>query len=372
MKIFISSLIVGMEPLRDAARDAIESLGHEAVLAEDFSALPTSPQNACLSAVRRSDAVVLILGELYGGVQASGLSATHEEYREARGTKPVLAFVQGGADFESRQAEFLREVQGWDSGLFRGEFSDSASLRRLVSQQLHRWELANAAGPPNGEELLRRALDLIDHDSLARNRQVPQLVVSVVGGPTQAILRPSELEEPALGQEILKEALFATAPLFDSAKGASPSIREHTLMLRETGEESHLALSEDGSILIAGRIRRPQASYGLLPTLIEEDVRQQLATSLAFADWLLERIDPTERLTHVSLAAKISDSGGFAAWRTLAEAAASPNRVAVGFHQTPPGAVHLAPSLRPRAALRVGRSSLVDDLLTLLRREWRR
>jgi hypothetical protein len=371
MQIFISSLITGMEPFRDAAQDAIESLGHEAIRAEDFSAMPTSPQKACLSAVRRSDAVVLILGERYGEVQASGLSATHEEYREAKGTKPVLAFVQGGANFESRQAEFLKEVQSWDSGLFRGEFPDAASLRRLVSQQLHQWELANAAGPPNEEELLRRALDLIDRDSLGRNRQVPQLVVSVVGGPTQTILRPSELEKPALAQEILKEALFATAPLFDSAKGASPSIKEHTLMLRETGEEAYLSLSEDGNILIAGRIRPSKAPHGL-PALIEEHVHQQLTTSLAFANWLLERIDPTERLTHVSIAAKISNSGGFASWRTLAEDAASPNMITVGFHQTSPGAVHLAPSLRPRAALRVDRSSLADDLLTLLRRVWKR
>jgi hypothetical protein len=210
MKIFISSLITGLESLRAATQDAIESLGHEAIMAEDFSAMPTSPLKACLSAIRRSDAVVLILGERYGGVQASGLSATHEEYREAKGTKPILAFVQEGVNFESRQAEFRKEVEVWNSGLIRGEFSDAASLRRLVSQQLHRWELANAAGPPKEEELLRRALDLLDRDPPGRSWQVPQLVVSVVGGPTQAILRPSELEKPALAQEILKEVSTIT------------------------------------------------------------------------------------------------------------------------------------------------------------------
>jgi hypothetical protein len=48
MKIFVCSMITGMEPLRDAAQDAIESLGHEAIMAEGFSAMPTSPQKACL------------------------------------------------------------------------------------------------------------------------------------------------------------------------------------------------------------------------------------------------------------------------------------------------------------------------------------
>jgi hypothetical protein len=84
MKIFISSLITGMEQIRTAARNAITILGHEPVVAEDFGALPHTPQVACLDGLRRSAAVVLILGARYGAKQISGLSATHEEYREAR------------------------------------------------------------------------------------------------------------------------------------------------------------------------------------------------------------------------------------------------------------------------------------------------
>jgi hypothetical protein len=37
MKIFVSSLITGMEPFRAAAREAIIQLGHEPVMAEDFA-----------------------------------------------------------------------------------------------------------------------------------------------------------------------------------------------------------------------------------------------------------------------------------------------------------------------------------------------
>ena len=40
MKVFISSLIGGMEPLRAAAKEAITTLRHEAVMAEDFGARP--------------------------------------------------------------------------------------------------------------------------------------------------------------------------------------------------------------------------------------------------------------------------------------------------------------------------------------------
>src|SRR3546814_12464509 len=85
MKIFISSLISGMEIERAATKRAIELLRHEAVMAEYFGAQVSSPQIACLTGLRQSDLVVLVLGTRYGVKQASGLSATHEEYREARG-----------------------------------------------------------------------------------------------------------------------------------------------------------------------------------------------------------------------------------------------------------------------------------------------
>jgi Domain of unknown function (DUF4062) len=54
MKVFISSLISGMERLRKAARDGVTALGHQPVMAEDFGARPHSPQVACLDGVRQA------------------------------------------------------------------------------------------------------------------------------------------------------------------------------------------------------------------------------------------------------------------------------------------------------------------------------
>lgn len=72
----------------------------------------------------------------------SGLSATHEEYREARGRKPVLAFVQDGAAPDAVQEDFIREVQAWDDWLFRA----GADLRDALIGALHDFELAHAGG----------------------------------------------------------------------------------------------------------------------------------------------------------------------------------------------------------------------------------
>ncbi len=66
MRFFISSVISGFEAEREAAIRAVRALRHEALSAEDFPAGSGSPQSACLSGVRQSDAVVLLLGERDG------------------------------------------------------------------------------------------------------------------------------------------------------------------------------------------------------------------------------------------------------------------------------------------------------------------
>src|SRR5690348_16533457 len=98
VKVFISSVIKGYEAYRAAAREAIETLRHHPIDAEGFSAAPGSPQHACRAAVREADVVVLLMGARYGDPLPSGMSATHEEYEEARDRKPVLLFVESDVE----------------------------------------------------------------------------------------------------------------------------------------------------------------------------------------------------------------------------------------------------------------------------------
>jgi hypothetical protein len=62
MKVFISSVIAGFEDFRDAAAQAIRTLGHEVIRAEHFGASPETPQRTCLAEVREAEVVILILG----------------------------------------------------------------------------------------------------------------------------------------------------------------------------------------------------------------------------------------------------------------------------------------------------------------------
>lgn len=232
MKVFISSLITGLDALRSAAREAVLQLGHEPVMAEDFGAQPHTPQVTCLSGVRGSGLMILVLGAGYGAKQASGLSATHEEYREAQDRCPVIAFVEQGVSRDTDQAAFVREVQSWESGLHRDGFMGADQLRQLITRRLHEWELANAAGPVNESELLSQALSLLPEEDRGHYRSNRSLVLAIAAGPSRAILRPSELEKPSFQDELQKLALFGEDRIFTRQRPPRQILRNTPSFLR--------------------------------------------------------------------------------------------------------------------------------------------
>jgi hypothetical protein len=192
-----------------------------------------------------------------------------------------------------------------------------------------------------------------------------------LAGRRQSVLRPIEIEEDAFADALLQAALFGEQRIFDPAKGSSKKVNGHALVLEQDRGSATVSLDEQGGILITLPIERSGRGHGL-PALIQEDVERQLAAALAYAGWLLERIDPTQRLTHVAIAGKIAE-GDSLAWRTQREHDASPNHVSYGhgFHNDERAPVHLQPSHRARAALMLDRPRLVEDLVVLLRRQWR-
>jgi hypothetical protein len=369
MKVFISSLIAGMEPIRAAARAAVLALGHEPVMAEDFGALPSSPQVACLDGVRQSAAVILILGADYGAKQASGLSATHEEYQEAREHRPILSFVQQGVNPAADQAGFIRVVQAWTGGLYRDGFSDAADLQPKITRALHRMELASATAPFDANEVLARALASFPRNG--RNQYGGAILsVAIVGGPAQAVLRPSRMEDPQLAEKLEQEALFGAARIFARGESSKSGIVDDKLLLQQgdRGNRS-LCLDGQGGILIAQPIESDRGRMHGFTVILEETLKERLATVLTYAAWLLDEVDATQRLSHIVIAARIT--GGFA-MLTRREYEANPNSIQMsGFGQDERPPVHLTPSHIPRPALVHQAEQLVEDLATLLRRQWR-
>ena len=254
MKIFISSVIRGFEPYRDAAARAAKALRHEVKRAEDFTASSATPQQACLAGVRWAEAVILVLGARYGERQASGLAPTHEEYREARERRPVLIFVEKNAKFESDQHEFLREVQGWTTGHYTASFSDADELRDVVTAALRDLELSRAIGPVDEGELLSRAHALLPD---ARHHfQGVMLTLVVAGGPRQQVLRPRELESPELEEEVTREALFGAFRVLDRTAGTRHSIREDALVIEQ--EHASIRVDQLGTVTLIVPAEHPR------------------------------------------------------------------------------------------------------------------
>lgn len=372
MRVFVSSLITGLEEERAAARRAIERLGHQAAMAEDFGARPSSPQVACLSELRSSDLVVLILGTRYGSRQSSGLSATHEEFREAQGRKPILTFVQN-SDPEPDQAALINEASGWEPGLFREGFASPMELGDRITTAIHRYELANATAPMDPNALRARAFSLFPESS--SHYSGPILSLAMAAGPDQAILRPAEIENQSLRDAIQQQALFGTPPLFDRRLGTDSRLAHGGLLIyqeRHHGEDpTQIKLWENGDVYLQTALDRADRGMGM-SVIIQETVEERLEASLAFAAWLLGKIDPTERITHVVPAVRLTGGGAFA-WRTRAEHAASPNSVSMttfGREEERDEAVLLTPPHMPRPALTVNAARIIEDLVVLLRRRW--
>lgn len=370
MKVFISSLIGGYEPFRQAARDAVASLGHEPVMAEDFRAQANSPQVACLQGLRSAELVVLILVDRYGTPQpGSGMSPTHEEYLEARGAKPILLFVQEGVDAEPRQAELLRDAQDWQSGQFREGFRDAEQLRKLITRAIHGYVVSHASAPLDVSALAREAEAMLVDRDRNRGHADPMLQFAIAAGPSQQLLRPAELEDDALADAIQQRAMFGSPRLFDREARSQRQIEGDALVLEQDGG-ARISLNERGRIALRlplERASRQSRGFGFMPSIIQESVVRELANAIAFSAWLLDHVDATQRIAHVAMAAKI-EAADHMGWRTQAEQDASPNSGFARMGEAPSGTAALD---RPRAALKFDGPRLAEDLMVPLRRQWK-
>ena len=366
MKVFVSSLMrVPFGPLRDAACHAITMLGHEPVRAEDYSASSNTPQVACLAGVRAADVVVLILGTEYGARQESGLSATHEEYREARETsRPVLAFIDEGAEPQGPQAEFIREVRNWETGHYTASFSDAADLRAKVTQGLHQHLLDQAATPLDEDELHERARALIPPHIHTHG---PLLVVAIAGGSPRQVMRPAELESIELRQFLQDHAHAGPGAVLSHAFGTDTSIRGDTITLEQRDSGARVTLNETGGIVVAQPAIRRDAWQAGLPSIIDEEITEHTMRALRFGAGILNHVDPNQRISHVALVAVLLNTG-YLPWRTRAEQNQSPNATTMSLSGRDRIEAALSPPTRQRAALTSDTKRLSEDLTVRLRR----
>jgi len=362
LKIFLSSVIRGFEPFRDAAGRAIGSLGFELLRSERFSASPDAPRRACLAEVRAADAVVLLLGARYGTIQDSGLSATHEEYREARERCLVFVFVQDGVNMEDRQRGFLEETEAWGSGHLTARFRDQDGLRDQVTEALHRWHVAQVAGSTDIEELRSRAARLVPPGRTFSNAKI---YVVTVGGPRQAVLRPARVDDPGFRRELQREATYGASAVLDPDAATAARVQDDALTIEQ--EYASLLIAPDGSIRVMQGGRRASDRGYELPVLVEEHVHGLIRRGLEFANTLLDQVDPERRLSDILPVVACANAGHYG-WQTEAEHRTSGGSIQIGIGRTDLVQLELAPPVIKRGALGQRVEELARDFTVLLRR----
>jgi hypothetical protein len=359
MKVFISSVITGFETFREAAAEAAAALGYDSIRAENFPASTKSPRVACLAGVREADLVVLIMGERYGDPQPSGYSATHEEYLEAKGRKPLLVFVQDGVTMEPDQVAFRREVEAWQGGSLWKAFIHPDDLRVRVTEAIHKHAVSVARRPLDEGEIARRVEDLLPRAD--RSGQT-SLVVATAWGPKQQVLRPKQLDDAAFSKSLHREARFGEHAILDELAEAHVAMNGDALVIGQRDRSFHV--DELGSMVVV----QPALGGGDhgFRWLIEEDLVDRLERSLRFAARVLGIVDATERLTHAAVACALLGAG-HAGWKTREEYRWQPNSGTIGMADDRIIA-SLRPPVRTREELHHDPRSIAEDLVHLLQR----
>lgn len=327
MKVFISSVIHGYEEYREAAANGVEVLGYEVSRSEDFSARPDTPQQACLSEVRDSDVVILLLGERYGTKQESGLSATQEEYNEAKkSNKPVLVFIESDIEPELDQAEFIKKVEDWTSGHLINRFSDS-KLKAQITKSLHYLALQqnNLVSEDNATE---RAKNLL---SAYNVNYRPRLLFGLVVSPQKQIFRPSDLDRPSFRDKIQGCGKKGDFPILKKEQ-LSVEYRNNAL----TFEQSFglLSINQQGDIYIAQDLSKNNLSHrdGFTNVIIEEQVASRLYSCLQFCRCILQTVDTIRDFSRFVVAVCIKDNKG-TPWRTQKKHRESPSHMNPTYYQ---------------------------------------
>jgi energy-coupling factor transporter ATP-binding protein EcfA2 len=195
-KVFLGSTARDLSAYRQAAFDAITSLGMECVRMENFAASDAPPEKFTEWRVSECDLVVVLIGHLYGNCPPGiAESYTQLEYEAAlRNKKPILAFVasddfllpanlyQNDASRDLQRA-FRERVNRSSSAQ---QFSSPDALSVRIIEAIYSWQRSqqgsSGAGdlPPQPPRNGRYSVELLERDFLgATARDLYELVFEI-------------------------------------------------------------------------------------------------------------------------------------------------------------------------------------------------
>jgi hypothetical protein len=230
LRVFVSSVIGGLEPFRDAAADALRAFasdrrrGVSIFLSEGHHATAATPLQVCRDEVAGTDLVIGIYGGSYGFVdEVTGKSVTHLETEWALDVfhRPLLAFVRAEAVKDARQQELLNRVADLRLGVWFAKIRTPDELRFELYRALDS-NLATVTGQSEmlalgqrmrDKDLHHLALPLRSAETLAASQEAttardPTLAKTVTAALTSGIKAVFVLGEVGSGKTWFLKQLF--------------------------------------------------------------------------------------------------------------------------------------------------------------------
>lgn len=290
MKVFISSVIDGFEEVRAVAKSAVESLSMQPVMAEDFTAKPISPKEACLDGVRGSDIYVGILGSRYGHITKTGFSVTEEEFNEARKRGiNVLWFVMN-CTRDSKQEEFIKRIADYEGGYFIAFFDSENNLFPKIVQGLDEQRIALEGGAIDAKEATRIRNGYISE--LRKKGLIGPVIGATVfpAGHRDVLLSAVDLDRRIIRDQVKQVALFGSSAVFDAQLGTKElEGREYISFVQSKDRDqvsNTLSFDVYGALLWGAKLGGDSNQSSFLFDMYvidEEEVQKRLIAFIHFA-----------------------------------------------------------------------------------------
>jgi hypothetical protein len=307
--VFVSSVQDGFEDVRAAAKAGVETYGHRAVMAENSGAAAASPQRALLDRVAAADIYLLLVGARYGVRQASGLSATEEEFGEARRRgKPILVLRQEG-ELEPEQEEFLRRATGgWEGGILYDTFTADGDVALAVVRALRNLDErgARAELEPAAVGRAQELAEAARREGYGHGGSIARVVLVPLLG--HRLLDAVTLDERDLPDELAGAA--RAARLVPQSQGISPTVSAAgvTLTVGERhGAGRTFSVGANGEIVAEASVAGDEENFGAM-RVVPERLEQALRGAIAFAEAVWSRLDPRGEVQELAVTVAIPDA----------------------------------------------------------------
>jgi tetratricopeptide (TPR) repeat protein len=268
--VFVCSTFDDLEQERDAVLDAIGRVQQRHNAMEFFGARPGRPIDVCLDEVRKSDLLVVIVGEKYGSLPSGmGISYSQAEYEEGvRLEKPCLVYLRDDdvpilPKYVERDPDKLRLLDAWKRTLnaahTMAKFESWPKLAVQVAADIGNVLLVKATAEAKGvaEAPLREVLKRLGETEVAEG-EIPDRLAKAADEliRLRADLARLSNDRPEFAAIRARASALIDKGYFDAARAALNEGRQAARAMREEADRT-----EAGFLAQEARVDRLQLNY---------------------------------------------------------------------------------------------------------------